>query len=192
VAALEREAAPGASAAEVEQAQRETAGPVGAFAQPGPAIGAGLVNAAAAIAKLKSESFSEPIVPPGPVAPQNCELPQPPPLIPVAPDTQTPNTPSPAPEVRHRPNTFFLWHPLKVIRTRRLEAKGTFRFGSSEKGVTFLCRVDGEPFRTCRAKFVGRFAIGPHTLRVKARNAAGDTDPTPAVYRFLVKRSSKP
>jgi Subtilase family len=192
VAALERQAVPGATAAELKEAQLATAGPVGAFVRPGPAIGAGIVNAAAAIAKLESKPFSEPIIQITPPAPQNCDLPAPPspPLIPVTPNTETPNELPPPPEVRRRPRTFLLRHPSKVIRTRRLEARVAFQFGSDESGVTFLCRVDREPLRPCKARFVGRFDLGPHVMRVAARNASGRTDSTPAVYRFRVKRLS--
>src|SRR5260221_131322 len=77
VAALERQAAARATVAEVRQAMLETAGPVGVFPRPGPAVGAGIVNAGAAIAKLKSEPFLEPIIKIPPPAPQNCELPEP-------------------------------------------------------------------------------------------------------------------
>ncbi len=190
VAALERQAAPGATVAEVRQAMLETAGPVGAFPRPGPAVGAGIVNAGAAIAKLKSEPFLEPIIKITPPAPQNCELPEP---SSPGESVSTANPPTPAlppfaPNFDAGPSTFLRKHPPHVIRTTQAKAKAVFRFGASESDVTFVCRVDGEPFRECRRRFVGRFGVGPHVLRVVARDAAGNTDSTPAVYRFRVKR----
>lgn len=109
------------------------------------------------------------------------------------PDTETPTEFSPAPNptgprLSRRPRTFFLLHPPKVIRTPRQKAKAVFRFGASESGVTFLCRVDGAPFRKCPRRFVARFEVGPHTLRVIARDGDGNADRTPAVYRFRVKQ----
>ncbi len=194
VAALERQAVPGATVAELKQAQLETAGPVGAFLRPGPAVGAGIVNAAAAIAKLKSKPFSEPIIQIGPSEPQNCDLPTPPSQEEAAKKIESANPPAgpPPPEVhpQSRPRTFFLRRPPKVVRTRDLEARVVFRFGSDQSGVTFSCRVDGEPFHACPSRFVRRLEIGPHVLRVRARDAAGSVDSSPAVYRFRVQRRS--
>jgi len=87
-----------------------------------------------------------------------------------------------------RPRTFFRRHPRKVLRTRHRRAKAVFRFRSNEKGVTFICRVDGGLPRFCKARFVRRYRIGPHVLRVTARDAAGNVDRTPAVFRFRVKQ----
>ena len=66
--------------------------------------------------------------------------------------------------------------------------KVAFKFASSEAGVTFLCKIDRKAFRPCARRVVLRFPLGPHVLRVKARDAAGNTDPTPAIYRFRVQR----
>lgn len=85
------------------------------------------------------------------------------------------------------PSTFFRKHPRKAIRTRQRKAKAAFRFGSNEKGVTFICRVDGGPSRVCRERFARRFGIGRHSLKVVARDAAGNVDRTPAVFRFRVE-----
>ena len=63
-----------------------------------------------------------------------------------------------------------------------------FRFGASESGVTFACRVDGAPFQECRQRFVGRFGVGSHVLRVVAAMRPVTSTATPAVYRFRVKR----
>jgi len=192
VAALERQAVPLATAAEVKNAQLETAVPVGVF--PPTAVGAGLVDAAAAISKLKAEPFSPPILEPAGPAPQNCELVEPepevPPVEPEEPKKEVvppPKPPEPEEPQKLAPRTFFLQHPAKTIRTRHLKAKAVFRFGASESDATFLCRVDGESFRECRPRLGLRLAIGAHVVRAIARNAAG-ADPTPAIFRFRVKQ----
>jgi Subtilase family len=190
IAALEQQAVPGATPEDVKKAQLETAGPVGAFPRPGTAVGAGMVNAAAAVAKLKSEPFSEPVAQIGAAAPQNCNLPTQPPLIPVAPDTEIPNpvtNPDPGQRDSSEPHTAILQHPPKLIRTRQRTAKAVFRFGADESGVTFLCRIDRALFGACKPRLVRRFRLGPHAVWVKAEDAAGNVDSTPAVYRFKVK-----
>ncbi|MGA8746236.1 MAG: S8 family serine peptidase [Solirubrobacterales bacterium] len=87
-----------------------------------------------------------------------------------------------------RPRTFFLKHPHKLIRTHRGRVRAAFRFGSSESHVSFLCRVDRGGFHSCGPGFSRRFAPGRHTVQVKAKDAAGNIDPTPAVFRFRVER----
>ena len=87
-----------------------------------------------------------------------------------------------------RPDTFITEHPPKLIRTHQRKARAIFRFGSNESGVTFACRVDRGIFHFCNAKLSRRFPVGRAPLRVKARNAAGNVDPTPAIFRFRVKR----
>jgi subtilisin family serine protease len=87
-----------------------------------------------------------------------------------------------------RPRTFFRKKPRKTIRTRHRRAKVVFRFGSNERGVTFICRVDGGLPRFCKRRLVRRFRVGRHVVRVRARDAAGNLDRRGAVYRFKVKR----
>ncbi|HEX3323567.1 MAG TPA: S8 family serine peptidase [Solirubrobacterales bacterium] len=88
-----------------------------------------------------------------------------------------------------RPRTFFRKHPHKIIRTHRRRAKAVFRFGSNERGVTFVCKVDAGFQRFCKPRLVGRFRVGKHVVSVKARDAAGNVDHSPAVFRFTVKRA---
>lgn len=121
--------------------------------------------------------------------------PQPPPgdgggsttVVPT-PSPEEPSEPVPPRKRSARPQTFFKQHPPKVIRTDEEKALAVFRFGASAKGVTFLCRVDNRPFRKCPVRFARRYRIGRHVVKVKARNASGVVDRTPAVFRFTVKR----
>ncbi len=88
------------------------------------------------------------------------------------------------------PKAFFAKHPLKLIRTHKRKARETFRFASNQSGVTFICAVDRGRFHRCGAKLSRWFGSGKHAVRVKARDAAGNVDPTPAVFRFRVVQVS--
>jgi MYXO-CTERM domain-containing protein len=57
----------------------------------------------------------------------------------------------------------------------------TFDFSSNEASATFECSLDGAAFTACSdpTTFTG-VAEGAHTLQVRARDAAGNVDPTPA------------
>jgi hypothetical protein len=184
-AALLRQADPGLSEQQVRDALSATAAPVGSFTPE--AAGAGLVDAFEAIGSLPG-----PIVggdgPSGPVTP--LEPPDkspatvgPGPVV-VPPDENPPRPTPPA-----APSTLILKRPPQVVRTRAAAARLVFRFGSNQPNVTFLCRVDRARFRACPSRFVRRFALGRHVLKVKARGATGLVDPTPAVFRFRVVRS---
>jgi hypothetical protein len=62
--------------------------------------------------------------------------------------------------------------------------KAKFWFGSNEAGG-FLCRLDKGPFKPCSSsRAYKRLKSGKHTFKVKAVDAAGNVDPTPAVARF--------
>ena len=61
----------------------------------------------------------------------------------------------------------------------------TFTLGSTEPGSTFQCALDGAAFGTCPASFTG-LSQGSHTLQVRATDAAGNTDSTPASQTWTV------
>jgi hypothetical protein len=86
------------------------------------------------------------------------------------------------------PRTTILRHPPKVVRSPRARVRVAFRFGSDQRGATFLCKVDRASFAPCRARIVRRLAAGRHVLKVKARSVGGLTDPTPAAFRFRIER----
>lgn len=67
---------------------------------------------------------------------------------------------------------------------------GDFTFTSNEASVAFECRVDGAAFAACTATFTTAALVdGPHTLDVRARDAAGNVDATPATYTWTVDTS---
>lgn len=66
-------------------------------------------------------------------------------------------------------------------------ATQTFAFSSSEPGSSFECAVDGAPFAACSTPAViGPLDSGQHSFRVRASDAFGNTDPTPAERSFSV------
>ncbi|MGN6558480.1 MAG: S8 family serine peptidase [Solirubrobacterales bacterium] len=162
----------------IRSALLQSASPVGAF--DSCAVGAGLVETRGAVEAL--------LAGPGPVPTLACAPPfsspidEPPPPTPLAP-------PPPSTPQAKLPNTKILKHPRKVVRIRGIRARVVFRFGSDQSRVTFLCKLDRQPFKACSAHFVRKLSPGKHVLQVKARSAtSGLLDPTPAVFRFRIVR----
>ena len=64
----------------------------------------------------------------------------------------------------------------------------TFAFTSSEAGALFQCQLDGDGYGACVSpKQYSGLADGPHTFSVRARDAAGNTDPTPATRTWTIQ-----
>ena len=63
----------------------------------------------------------------------------------------------------------------------------TFTFDSDESGSTFECRIDDAPFGDCESPLTTpELADGPHAFEVRATDAAGNTDPSPASASFTI------
>jgi len=191
VAALVRQAKPTLPEQQVRDALTGSASPVGVY---GPtAAGAGLINAFAAINGLPGpieggDGPSEVVAPLEKVTTVNPSQPGAASGETTAPGTTPAPTPSPQPAAR-APETKILKHPPKLVRTNLARVRVVFRFGSDQRGATFLCRIDRSAFRACSARFVRRLAAGAHVLKVKARSVDGVIDPTPAAFRFRIVRS---
>jgi hypothetical protein len=83
---------------------------------------------------------------------------------------------STAPNTRKRPR-----HRRTRDRTPKM------RFGSTEPGSSFTCRVDrGERFDCASPLTVDRLSQGRHKVKIKATDAAGNRDATAAVFRLRV------
>ncbi len=66
----------------------------------------------------------------------------------------------------------------------------TFNFSSNEDDVTYECSLDGGAFTPCTDPVTfTNLAEGTHTLEVRARDSAGNVDPTPATATWTVRRA---
>jgi hypothetical protein len=82
------------------------------------------------------------------------------------------------------PNTKLTKKPRKKTARRRAR----FAFVSDQAGSTFQCKLDKKPFRPCRSPFKKKVKPGRHTFKVRAIDPQGLSDPTPALYKWRVRR----
>ncbi len=63
----------------------------------------------------------------------------------------------------------------------------TFAFISNELGSSFACSLDGAPFAACTSptQYTG-LSTGPHGFSVRATDASGNADPTPATWSWTI------
>ncbi|MFL5780716.1 MAG: kelch repeat-containing protein [Thermoleophilaceae bacterium] len=62
-----------------------------------------------------------------------------------------------------------------------------FAFVSSEAGGSFQCRLDGGAFKPCSSpRLYAGLKDGKHTFRVRAVDAAGNVDPSPAIRSWTI------
>jgi RNA polymerase sigma factor (sigma-70 family) len=63
----------------------------------------------------------------------------------------------------------------------------TFRFRSTESGSGFQCRLGGGAWRSCSSpKTYSGLSAGQHVFRVRARDASGNVDETPASWTWTI------
>jgi hypothetical protein len=75
----------------------------------------------------------------------------------------------------------------KRPKNRSGDGTPTYKFKSDESGSTFKCKLDRKKFRKCKSpKTYRKVKDGNHRFTVKAIDAAGNEDRTPAKDRFVV------
>ncbi len=67
----------------------------------------------------------------------------------------------------------------------------TFEFSSSESGATFECGLDGGAFAPCTSPDTLKVKKGKHSFEVRARDAAGNVDGSPATDSWKVKKKKR-
>jgi len=67
----------------------------------------------------------------------------------------------------------------------------TFEFSSNEAASTFECSLDGKPFAPCTSPDTLKVKKGKHSFEVRARDAAGNLDASPAADTWKVKKKKK-
>jgi hypothetical protein len=87
------------------------------------------------------------------------------------------------PEAENKaPNT-----KLKSVKIKKHNV--TITFTSSEKGSTFLCKLDKGKFVKCKSpKTYKNLKPGKHKFQVKARDDQGKLDPSPLTKKFKIKK----
>jgi hypothetical protein len=82
------------------------------------------------------------------------------------------------------PQTTITKHPRK--RTGHTTAR--FKFKSSLAGSTFRCKLDGRRYKRCSSpKTYHNLSLGRHTFRVRAKDAFGNVDATPAKFSWRIR-----
>jgi hypothetical protein len=71
--------------------------------------------------------------------------------------------------------------------------KATFEFGGTDARAvaSFQCRVDDDSFAPCTSPYKVKVKKGKHTFEVRAVDAAGNVDPTPASDTWKRKKKKK-
>jgi Tol biopolymer transport system component len=85
------------------------------------------------------------------------------------------------------PNTLITKQPKDKTKTKR----ATFEFSAGEP-ATFECALDGkQQFKACTSPLTVKVKRGKHSFEVRATDAAGNADPSPATDGWKVKKKKK-
>jgi Ca2+-binding RTX toxin-like protein len=104
-------------------------------------------------------------------------------------ESPTKPTPPPPPLDRTQPQTRIAPGVPKRLRAGRNGTRRVvLRFSSNERGASFVCQLDRRRATPCVSPRAYTIAIGAHAFRVTAIDAEGNTDPSPALVRFRVRR----
>jgi hypothetical protein len=98
-----------------------------------------------------------------------------------------PTPPSTTPTDTTAPDTTITKGPKK----KTTKKKATFEFTSTEAGSSFECSLNGAPFAPCTSPTAVKAKKGKNTFQVRAKDAAGNVDPTPASQSWKLKKKKK-
>ncbi|HKZ15828.1 MAG TPA: S8 family serine peptidase [Solirubrobacterales bacterium] len=180
VAALMRQTEPSATPSQILAALKSTATHFVGLKKPS-AVGAGLVNAEAAIPAVGGVPVSDPASVVVPAVGETT-----PPTQGTA--TPPPGSSSPPAKKKHKPKARIVAHPKALEKTHKSSIVARFRFAANEASVTFSCQVDKASQRPCGARYKRRFGIGSHVVKVRAVSSAEHASSSPVSFRFRVKR----
>jgi hypothetical protein len=76
-------------------------------------------------------------------------------------------------------------------KSKEKKGKATFSFSSTEPGSTFQCSLDGGAFQSCTSPHDVKVKKGKHSFEVRATDAAGNVDGSPAQDSWKVKKKRK-
>ncbi|HTT94183.1 MAG TPA: S8 family serine peptidase [Solirubrobacterales bacterium] len=186
VAALMRQTRPAATPGQVLAALGSSATPFTPVNEPA-AVGAGMVDAQAAITEIGGSPVSDPAS----TVIGAVQRTAPVQVATVAPPSGEAPKPTPPVASKPRPRVSIVSHPKALERTRKAGIVGRFRFAADEAGVRFYCQVDRGAQRPCGARFKRRFGIGRHVVQVRAVDASDNSASAPATFRFRVKRTGR-
>ena len=198
IAALMRQTQPAATPSSIVAALESSATAFTAV-KARAAVGAGMLNAEAAIAAIGGQAASDPastVVGAVAVPTTSTEATTSTPTVSSSgATTKTTTKTSKAKSASSRssggdakPTAKIVSHPKALERTRKRSIVGKFRFRADQSGVTFFCQVDRTAARRCGERFQRRFGIGRHVVKVRAVDTSGNASSAPASFRFRVQR----
>ena len=79
----------------------------------------------------------------------------------------------------------------KGPRPRTKKKTASFEFSSTEPGSTLVCKLDDGPSEPCTSPHDVKVKKGRHHFEVRATDAAGNVDPTPATQDWKVKKKKR-
>jgi hypothetical protein len=85
------------------------------------------------------------------------------------------------------PETTITVQPKKKTRKKR----ATLEFAASEAAASFECSLDGTPFAACSSPQKLKVKRGRHHFEVRARDAAGNVDGSPAGADWRIKKKKR-
>ena len=114
---------------------------------------------------------------PGPASNAGCPLPQPP-----------PDPGSDAGSDTIAPEAVITKGPP----TKSKSKTATFEFTANQPGASFECKLDAGAFAPCNSpKTYSGLKKGSHSFEVRAADASGNVDSTPAVQAWRIKKKKK-